>query len=90
MLFMMIERFKNRDALAVYRRFRERGRMAPEGLTYVGSWIEANFDRCFQLMECDDARLLQQWMLKWQDLVEFEIVPVVPSKETLETITLML
>lgn len=90
MLFMMIERFKNRDALAVYRRFRERGRMAPEGLTYVGSWIEANFDRCFQLMECDDARLLQQWMLKWQDLVEFEIVPVVPSKETVETITSML
>jgi hypothetical protein len=90
MLFMMIERFKNRDALAVYRRFRERGRMAPEGLTYVGSWIEANFDRCFQLMECDDARLLQQWMLKWQDLVEFEIVPVVSSKETVETITPML
>ena len=90
MLFMMIERFKNRDALAVYRRFRERGRMAPEGLTYVGSWIEANFDRCFQLMECDDARLLQQWMLKWQDLVEFEIIPVVPSKETVERITPLL
>jgi len=90
MFFMMIERFKNRDALAVYRRFRERGRMAPEGLTYVGSWIEANFDRCFQLMECDDARLLQQWMLKWQDLVEFEIVPVVPSKETVESIMPML
>ena len=87
MLFMMIERFKNRDALAVYRRFREKGRMAPGGLTYVGSWIEANFDRCFQLMECDDARLLQQWMLQWQDLVEFEIIPVVPSKETVETIT---
>jgi hypothetical protein len=63
MLFMMIERFKNRDALAVYRRFTEKGRMAPEGLTYMGSWIEANFDRCFQLMECDDARRLQRWML---------------------------
>jgi hypothetical protein len=87
MLFMMIERFKNRDALAVYRRFREKGRLAPEGLTYVGSWIEANFDRCFQLMECDDARLLQQWMLQWQDLVEFEIIPVVPSKETVEAVT---
>ncbi|HSB78347.1 MAG TPA: DUF3303 family protein [Candidatus Methylomirabilis sp.] len=90
MLFMLIERFKNRDALAVYRRFREQGRMAPEGLTYVGSWIEANFDRCFQLMECDDARLLQQWMLRWQDLVEFEIIPVVPSQDTVETITPML
>jgi hypothetical protein len=87
MLFMLIERFKNRDALAVYRRFKEQGRMAPEGLTYIGSWIEANFDRCFQLMECDDARLLQQWMLKWQDLVEFEIIPVVPSQETVEVVT---
>jgi len=90
MLFMLIEQFKNRDARAVYRRFREKGRMAPEGLTYVGSWIEANFDRCFQLMECDDARLLQQWMVLWQDLVEFEIIPVVPSKETVETITPLL
>jgi hypothetical protein len=90
MLLMLIERFKNRDALAVYRRFKEQGRMAPEGLTYVGSWIEANFDRCFQLMECDDARLLQQWMLKWQDLVEFEIIPVVPSKETVEVVTPLL
>ncbi len=87
MLFMLIERFKNRDARAVYRRFREKGRIPPEGLSYVGSWIEANFDRCFQLMECSDARLLQQWMLQWQDLVEFEIVPVVPSKETVENIT---
>ena len=60
MLFMVIERYKNRDARAVYRRFREQGRMAPEGLTYVGSWIEANFDRCFQLMECADPRLLQE------------------------------
>jgi hypothetical protein len=90
MLFMVIERFKNCDAKAVYRRFREKGRMAPEGLTYVGSWIEANFDRCFQLMECDDARLLQRWVLHWQGLIEFEIVPVVPSKETVETITPLL
>ncbi len=90
MLFMLIERFKNRDARAVYRRFQEKGRMAPEGLTYVGSWIEANFDRCFQLMECSDARLLQRWMLQWQDLVEFEIIPVVPSKETVENITPLL
>jgi hypothetical protein len=85
MLFMVVERFKHRDAGAVYRRFRERGRGAPEGLTYVGSWIEANFDRCFQLMECDDARLLQRWVAAWADLIEFEIVPVVPSAETRET-----
>jgi hypothetical protein len=90
MLFMVIERFKNRDALAVYRRFQEQGRMMPEGLTYVGSWVEANFDRCFQLMECDDLRLLQQWIIHWQDLGEFEIVPVLSSKETVEVITPML
>jgi hypothetical protein len=82
MLFMVVERFKDRDAKAVYRRFRDQGRGAPEGLTYVGSWIEANFDRCFQLMECDDARLLQQWVTFWSDLAEFEIVPVVPSADT--------
>jgi hypothetical protein len=60
-LYMVIEHFKNRDAKAVYRRFRERGRMAPEGLVYVESWVETNFDRCFQLMDCDDAGLLDQW-----------------------------
>ena len=87
MLFMVIERFRDRDAKAVYRRFREQGRMTPEGLTYVGSWIEANFDRCFQLMECDDARLLQEWVLNCQgNGMTFEIVPVVPSKETREVV----
>ena len=86
MLFMTIERFRDRDARAVYRHFREHGRMLPDGLTFVGSWVEANFDRCFQLMECDDARLLQQWVALWSDLAEFEIVPVVPSAETRATI----
>ena len=86
MLFMVIERFKNCDGKTVYRRFQERGRGAPEGLKYVGSWIEPNFDRCFQIMECDDARLLQQWCLFWGDLIDFEIVPVIPSKETREMI----
>jgi Protein of unknown function (DUF3303) len=86
MLFIMIERFKGRDAKAVYRRLREQGRGAPDGLRYVDSWVEANFDRCFQLMECDDARLLQQWVAFWGDLVEFEIVPVLPSLETRKTI----
>ena len=87
MLFMVIERFKNRDAKAVYRRFRERGRMAPDGLSYVESWVETNFERCFQLMECDDARLLEQWATHWQDLVDFEFVPVLRSKEAVEIIT---
>ena len=87
MLFMVIERFRNQDAGAVYRRFAERGRQAPEGLVYVGSWVEANLGRCFQLMECDDARLLQQWVLNCRGTgVEFEIVPVVPSKDTREVV----
>ncbi|HEX8087289.1 MAG TPA: DUF3303 family protein [Blastocatellia bacterium] len=81
MLFMVIERFRDRDAKAIYGRLQEKGRMLPDGLRYIESWVEANFDRCFQIMECDDARLFQQWVAQWGDLVEFEIVPVVSSKE---------
>jgi hypothetical protein len=81
MLYMVVERFKNRDAEAVYRRFRERGRMMPDGLEFVGSWVETNLDRCFQLMESSDLSLLEAWALNWSDLVEFEFVPVVPGKE---------
>ena len=82
MLFMVIERFRNQDALAVYREFRAKGRQMPAGLSFVGSWVSADVGRCFQLMECDDARLLQQWVLSWNGLVDAEIVPVVPSSET--------
>lgn len=84
---MVIERFKNQDAKAVYKRFQEQGRMMPDGLKYIDSWVEANFNRCFQLMECNDPALFQQWILEWQDLMEFEIVPVVPSSETKKSIT---
>jgi hypothetical protein len=87
MLFMVIERFKNQDAKAVYKRFQEQGRMMPDGLKYIDSWVEASFNRCFQLMECDDPVLFQQWIAKWQDLMEFEIVPVVPSAEAKKSIT---
>ncbi len=90
MLFMAIERFRDRDARAVYRRLRDQGRQLPEGLTYMGSWIEASFDRCFQLVECDDARLLQEWALAWQGVIEFEFVPVVPSRETQDLIAPLL
>jgi hypothetical protein len=79
---MVIERFRIQDAKAVYRRFEQRGRLAPDGLTYVGSWVEASLDRCFQLMECDDATLLQRWVAEWSDLVSFEIIPVVSGKDT--------
>ena len=90
MLFMVIEKFKDRNARAVYTRFKEQGRMLPNGLKYVDSWVEANFDRCFQLMECDDSSLFQQWMIRWQDLIDFEIVPVVTSKQTTETVNAFL
>ena len=72
---------KDGGAEAVYRRFRERGRMLPAGLEYVDSWTADTFDRCFQLMECEDTRLLAEWVARWEDLVEFEIVPVVSSGE---------
>jgi hypothetical protein len=81
MLFMVIERYKNRDADAVYRRFRELGRMMPEGLQYLDSWVEPNFERCFQLMSADDPDLFQEWISHWQDLVDFELVPVRTSAE---------
>lgn len=86
MLFMVVERFKGCDPRAAYRRLQEEGRHIPDGLTYHGSWIEANFDRCFQLMETDDPALLQQWALAWGDLVELEFVPVVASKEAAEVV----
>jgi len=79
MLFMIIERFKGRDPAPIYERLREQGRALPDGLRFIDSWVETNFDRCFQLMECDDAVPLQRWVLEWRDLVDFEIVPVSPS-----------
>ena len=87
MLFMVIERFKDRDPLPIYRRLRDSGRMLPEGLTYLDSWVEPSFGRCFQLMECDDLRLIQQWVLNWRGSgVTIEIVPVVPSKDTVAVV----
>jgi hypothetical protein len=81
MLFMVIERFSDQDGAAVYRRFREKGRLSPEGLKYVDSWVEVNGNRCFQFMECDDVQLFQQGIACWYDLVDFEIVAVRTSKE---------
>ena len=88
MLFMVVEHFKPGSALAIYDVVRSRGRQLPEGLRYVDSWVEVTFNRCFQLMECDDASLLQGWVLQWSefDFGTFEIVPVVPSKQTREMV----
>jgi len=73
MLYMVIEDFKG-DPVPVYRRFRDRGRLAPEGLRYVGSWVTNDIQRCYQLMECDEPMLLQQWLDAWKDLVDFQVV----------------
>lgn len=80
MLFMVVERFKNQDGQAVYGRLEAKGRLMPEGLEYRGSWVEPNLDRCF-LVECDDRVLLERWASEWDDLIEFEFVPVVPGSE---------
>ena len=66
MLFMVIERFRDDDMVPIYKKVRDSGRMMPEGLTYLDSWVEPNFSRCFQLMECDDLRLFQEWVLQWK------------------------
>ena len=81
MLFMVVERFRPGRAVDVYRRFRERGRMAPDGVRYISSWVDFNFERCFQLMEADDEALVREWAGHWSDLVDFEIVAVQTSAE---------
>ena len=81
MLFMVIEHFKNGDAVPVYRRFREQGRLAPPGVNYVNSWVTSDLARCFQIMDAPDRALLDQWLARWTDLVDFEVVPVVTSAE---------
>lgn len=87
MLFMVIEKFESDDMIPVYRRLHEEGRGLPEGLEYLASWVEPNFSRCFQLMKCDDLRLIQQWVLHWRGTgVTFEIVPVVEGALTSELV----
>ena len=85
MLYMIVEHFKG-DPVPVYRRFRDRGRLAPDGLHYVNSWVTGDLQRCYQLVECDDRRLLEAWMDQWRDLVDFEVAPVVSSAEATSTI----
>lgn len=87
MLFMVIERFRDNDMVPIYRRVRDGGRSIPAGLKYVDSWVEPNFSRCFQVMECDDLTLLQEWVLQWRgEGVTFEIIPVVSSAQTREVV----
>ena len=86
MLYMIVEMFRGGDARPVYRRFRDEGRLAPDGLRYVASWVSDDFRRCFQVMECDEPKLLAQWTAKWDDLVDFEIIPVMTSADAVAAI----
>jgi Protein of unknown function (DUF3303) len=85
-LYMVVENFRNGDPVPVYRRFRERGRLAPEGVNYVSSWVDEKLERCFQLMETDTRLLLDEWMAHWTDLVEFEVYAVLSSAEAAERV----
>jgi hypothetical protein len=86
MLYMIVEHFREGDPLPVYRRFRDQGRLAPDGLRYVASWVTADLRRCFQIMECDDRALIATWMARWEDLVEFDVIPVVTSAEAVAAV----
>ena len=85
-LYMVIEHFKGGDAVPVYRRFRDHGRLAPAGLAYIASWVDTKLQRCFQVMEAEDPRLLDDWIAHWSDIVDFEVHPVITSAEAAERI----
>jgi hypothetical protein len=87
---MIIEHFRNDDPLPVYRRFRDRGRLAPDGLQYVSSWVDDKFARCFQIMETVDRALLNRWIENWTDIVEFDVFPIMSSKEAAEKLSALL
>ncbi len=86
-LYMVVEHFRGGDARPVYRRFRDRGRLAPEGLHYISSWVTEDMTRCYQVMECDDRALLDAWIAQWADIVDFDVVPVRTSAEAVAFIT---
>lgn len=81
MLFMVIEHFRPGQAPAIYRRFRERGRMAPAGVQYISSWVDLKFERCFQVIEAESERHLAAWISNWDDLIDFEVVAVRTSAD---------
>ncbi|MGH7713076.1 MAG: DUF3303 domain-containing protein, partial [Gemmatimonadaceae bacterium] len=79
MLFMIVEHFRDGDPVPVYRRFRDRGRLAPDGLKYIASWVTSDLARCYQVMECEDPALLEAWLVHWRDIVDFDVIPVISS-----------
>ena len=81
MLYMVVERFKPGAAPEIYQRFRERGRISPDDVTYVASWVDLKFETCYQVMEAENESRLREWTKHWEDLTDFEIVPVRTSAE---------
>lgn len=86
MLYMIVEHYREGDPIPVYRRFRDRGRLAPDGLTYVMSWVTPDLKTCYQVMETAERALLDQWLAAWADLVDFEVIPVVTSAEAVASV----
>lgn len=86
LLYMVVEHFRNGDPVPVYRRFRERGRLMPDGVNYVSSWVDEKLETCFQLMEADDPAFLNEWISNWNDVADFEIYPVMSSSEAAEQV----
>ena len=87
MQYMVVEKFKDGNPLPIYRRFRDHGRLAPDGLRYVSSWVDEQLERCFQLMETSDPKLIEEWILKWSDIIEFEVYPVIASAEAVDRLS---
>lgn len=81
MHYVIIERFRDGDPVPVYRRFRDKGRMAPDGVKYVGSWVTPDLTTCYQVMESEDRALLDQWLANWRDIVDFDVIPALTSAE---------
>jgi hypothetical protein len=86
MQYVIVERFRDGDPIPVYRRFRDRGRLAPEGLRYVASWVSHDLTVCYQVMECEDRALLDEWMAQWRDIVDFEVIPAMTSSEAVAVV----
>ena len=87
MQFVIVERFHHGDPVPIYRRFRDKGRMAPDGVRYVASWVSQDLTQCYQVMECDDRRLLDEWIAKWSDICDFEVIPAMTSAEAAAAVT---
>ena len=86
MIYVIVEKFRGGDPVPVYRRFRDQGRMAPDGLEYVASWVTADLATCYQVMRCDDRALLDQWLANWSDIVDFDVFPAMTSAEAVEMV----